>query len=107
MLERIVSATEARVHFGDLLRRVVERGERIIVARDGAPQVVILAVEEYERLRRPEGAAAWEAALARAAEVGAGIEGRRRGAPLPEIADVIRAGREERDDQLDRALGLR
>jgi len=107
MLSRVLGATEARIHFGELMRRVVARRETVVVERDGKPQVVILAVEEYERLRRAAVHAEWETALASAAEVGARIERRRGGAALPPAEDVIRAAREERDAGLDRSLGLR
>lgn len=107
MLSRVVSATEARIHFGELMRQVVTRREAIVVERDGKPQVVILAVDEYERLRQAAGHRQWEAALARAGEVGARIAARRGGAALLEAAEVIREAREERDAELDRALGLR
>ncbi len=46
-----MSATEARVHFGELMRRVVEGQEPVIVERGGKPKVVVLSVAEYERLR--------------------------------------------------------
>jgi len=107
MVSRVLGATEARIHFGELMRRVVARRETVVVERDGKPQVVILAVEEYERLRRAAGLADWETALAHAAEVGARIERRRGGAALPPAEEVIRAAREERDASIDGALGLR
>ncbi len=107
MFSRIVSATEARIHFGELMRQVVTRREAIIVERGGKSQVVILAVDEYERLRQAAGYRGWEAALTRAGEVGARIAARRGGVALPEAAEVIHEAREERDVDLDRSLGLR
>jgi prevent-host-death family protein len=106
MLSRVLGATEARIHFGELMRRVVARRETVVVERDGKPQVVILAVDEYERLCKAAGVADWEAALARAEQVGVRIERRRAGAALPAAAEVIRAMREERDDAIDRSLDL-
>jgi prevent-host-death family protein len=32
---RTMSATDARVHFGEVMRHVVERGESVIVERGG------------------------------------------------------------------------
>ena len=107
MLSRVLGATEAGIHFGELMRRVVTRREAIVVERGGKPQVVILAVEEYERLCRAAGPANWEAALARAGKVGGRIATRRAGAVLPTAEDVIRAAREERDAGIERILGLR
>jgi prevent-host-death family protein len=36
-MKRTVSATQARIHFGELMRRVVESQEPIIVERGGKP----------------------------------------------------------------------
>lgn len=47
--KRVLSATEARVHFGEVLRRV-EEGEVIVVEGRGRPQAVILSVKAYARL---------------------------------------------------------
>lgn len=46
-----MSATEARVHFGEVLRRV-QNNETIIVERGGKPKAVILSIPEYEKLKR-------------------------------------------------------
>jgi prevent-host-death family protein len=46
---KIVSATEARVHFGDVTRRVEERGEAVVVERDGREVVAIIPIDEYRR----------------------------------------------------------
>lgn len=45
-----VSATKARVHFGEILRRV-ENNETITVERGGEPKAVIISIEEYKRLK--------------------------------------------------------
>jgi len=47
-VERI-QATEARVHFGQLMRRVCSQGP-VLVERAGQPLVVVLSVADYERL---------------------------------------------------------
>jgi len=57
-----ISATEARIHFGELMRRVVERGEPVIVERGGKPEVVVLSIAEYERLRTSQ-TSDWRTAL--------------------------------------------
>lgn len=46
----MVTATEARIRFGELLRRVAENRESVIVERGGKPRAVVLSVSEYERL---------------------------------------------------------
>jgi prevent-host-death family protein len=106
-MERVIGATEARVHFGELMRQVTEKEQTVVVERDGKPQVVVLAVAAYERLRAAAGRASWEDALERAAEVSARIAARRGGQPLPAAAEMLRETREARHDQLDSALGLR
>ena len=103
-MKRVVSATEARIHFGELMRRAVEDQEPIIVERGGKPHVVLLSVDEYERLQAGQQREDWRAALERAIGVGARIAARRGGQPLTAPEEVIRQAREERDAQL---TGLR
>ena len=100
-MPRAISATEARVHFGELLRLVVERRETVLVERDGRPQVVVLAVPEYERLLAAGSTSGWRE---RAREARDHIRAEVGDQELPLTEDVIQQGREERDEQLD---GLR
>jgi len=46
-----MTATHARIHFGEVLPKVAKGGHRIIVERAGWPQAVMLSVSECERLR--------------------------------------------------------
>lgn len=104
-MERVVSATEARIRFGELMRWVVESQKPVIVERGGKPHVVVLSVAKYERLKAAHESDSWREALARAIQVGAKIRARRGGQPLtPPPEEIIRQMREERDEQL---LGLR
>ncbi len=97
-MSRTISATEARVHFGELMRRVVGQQETVIVERSGEPQVVILSLAEYERLHAAqEPATGWQSLVARARQEAAADLGNRR---LPEPEKIIRQMREERDAQL-------
>ena len=97
-MERVVTATEARVRFGELMRRVAESGGAVIVEKDGKPQVAILSVAEYSRLKSGEkGRADWEILLDRAHRVITGELGRRK---LPDAAKVLQEMREERDAEL-------
>ena len=50
-MPRVMSATQARMHFGDVMRRVVENGEAVIVERAGKPQVAVISLADFERLR--------------------------------------------------------
>jgi prevent-host-death family protein len=97
-MERVVSATQARIHFGEVMRRVVEDGTPVVVERGGKPQVVLLSVEEYERLRAGQAERSdWRELVRRSREQ---IREALAGRPLPPPEDVIREGREERDEQL-------
>ena len=97
-MERTISATEARVRFGELMQRVADSGETVIVERDGVPRVATLSIDSYKHLK---GEASpweqWEASLRRLherlrAELGA--------TQLPSSVEIIRQMREERDEQL-------
>jgi len=100
MVERVVTATEARVRFGELMRRVVEEQETVIVERAGKQQVVVLSVTEYEQLRTARRKEDWKQVLQQAMELGERIRARRGGRPLPPAEEVIREMREERSEQL-------
>ena len=94
----VVTATEAKVHFGELMRRVVERREPVYVERGGRPQVVVLAVADYERLLSCEVGGGW---LARAHQARDRIQAELAGRDLPPVEKLIDESREERDEQLD------
>jgi len=96
-MERVVSATEARIHFGELMRWVVESQNPVVVERGGKPHVVVLSVAKYERLRTGEqGLADWKKLVHLAREQIRSELGDRKLRP-PE--EVIRQMREERDAQ--------
>ena len=46
-----VSATEARVHFGEIMRRA-EQGETLVVERSGEPKVILMSLEHYRQLEQ-------------------------------------------------------
>ena len=48
-MEQTIAATHARIHFGEVLRKVAKGGHRIIVERAGRPQAVILSIIEYQQ----------------------------------------------------------
>ncbi|RME24574.1 MAG: type II toxin-antitoxin system Phd/YefM family antitoxin, partial [Deltaproteobacteria bacterium] len=54
-MERKIGATEARIRFGELIRRVVEDGEGVIVERGGKPCVVVSPIEQYRRMKAASG----------------------------------------------------
>jgi len=95
---RVVTATEARIHFGELMREVVENQQPVIVERGGKPQVVVLSINEYETLlagkvQRED----WKELVRWAREQVRADLGDRK---LPPAEDIIREMREERDAQL-------
>lgn len=95
-METIISATEARVHFGELMRRVVEHDEPVIVERGGKPEVVVISIAEYTRLRTQR-YGNW---LERADRLREQIHAKLGDRLLPPSEEVIRQMREERDAQL-------
>ena len=95
-----ISATEARIHFGELMRRVTEKKEAMIIERAGKPQVVVLSIDEFKRLQSLDRRENWVQALENLESIGAKVEKRRKRITVPEPESVIREMREERDDEL-------
>ena len=95
---RVITATEARIHFGELMREVVENQQPVIVERGGKPQVVVLSINEYENLLAGQAQREdWRTLLAQVHErIRADLGDRK----LPPPEDIIREMREERDAQL-------
>lgn len=50
---RVVTATEAKNRFGDLIKGAYLREEHLIVKRDGIPVVAIVPMTDYEQLVNP------------------------------------------------------
>ena len=101
MITHSVTATDARVHFGELLQRVIQNDEAILVERSGKPVAVILPVEQYERMRLKQPGPDWRDLLKEAHDHIRTVLGDQVLIPADEI---VRAGREERDAE---QLGLR
>ena len=97
--EKIISATEARIHFGEVMRQA-QTGP-IVVERGGVPQVVVLSKKAYDDLIAALPQKGRKHLLKEAhRRVQTDLGGRR----LPQAEETIRAGREERSEQVD---GLR
>lgn len=105
-MERVISATEARIRLGEWMRRAAEQGDVIIVARSGQPYVVMLSYEAYRRLQGEEARPAWEETLERILALRAQIRKELGDRQLPPPEEVIRQMREERDAQIMEALGF-
>ena len=50
----VVSALNARVNFGKLLRRVEDERRSLVIEKRGAPKAVLLSIRDYVRLAAPE-----------------------------------------------------
>lgn len=97
-MQRKVSATEARIHFGELMRQVEEDGQPIVVEHSGSPRVVVLSVAAYEQLvAAQEAQEDWRELVDRAREqIRVDLGGRE----LTPPETVLREMREARDEQL-------
>jgi PHD/YefM family antitoxin component YafN of YafNO toxin-antitoxin module len=80
------------------MRRVVEKQEPVVVERSGKPYVVVVSVDEYERLMAAqEGQDDWRELVSQArAQVRADLGDRE----LTPPEEVLREVRKERDEQL-------
>jgi prevent-host-death family protein len=95
---RTVSATNARIRLGELMRWAVESHRPVVVERGGKPYVVMLSVREYERLKvAQDNSQDWRELVELSREQ---IRGDLGGRELIPPEDVLRRGREERDAQL-------
>jgi prevent-host-death family protein len=50
----VVTALNARAHFGKLLRRVEHEGRSLVIEKRGSPRAVLLSIRDYVRLAVPE-----------------------------------------------------
>ena len=94
MNETIITATEARIHFGELLRRIQEE-ETIIVERSGRPAAVLMSIQAFEELRRRTSSVRADS-MHRAMALARRVRERRQGEPLSAPEDILRELREER-----------
>ncbi|MGB8212387.1 MAG: type II toxin-antitoxin system Phd/YefM family antitoxin [Anaerolineales bacterium] len=98
-MNQTVSATEARVHFGEIMRRA--KSGPVIVERDGKADVVIISKQEYDQMVSATPKLDWWSMVE-------GLQAKLRvelaGRTLPDPAEMIRQGREERDEQLFNSL---
>jgi prevent-host-death family protein len=92
-MQKTISATQARIHFGELLRTAQEAP--VVVERDGQPQVVVLSLQAYEQL-------AASAAVRRQSDLLQEVHRRVRvdlaGRTLPPAEEIIQQLRMERDE---------
>jgi prevent-host-death family protein len=89
-MTRTMTATEARVHFGELLD-TVKAGGRVVVEKSGRPVAVFISSQEYETLTCSQIKTDWLEAAARSRERMAEILNSR---PLPDVREMIDFGRD-------------
>lgn len=97
--QRRMTATEARVRFGEVMRYAKNDGNAVIVERDGREEVAIISMDEYRRLRSTMNRK--EALLKQMEQTHALIRselGDRKLTPVHKIIDDMRA---ERDAEID------
>jgi prevent-host-death family protein len=96
-----ITATEARVHFGEVYRRVTENDETIIIERNGKPGAVILSIDAYEALGGNPPGTGWLEAARRSHEAFRPFFEQH---PDYDIVEAIHEMREERDEQIHDAV---
>ena len=95
----IISATQARIHFGEIMRRA--KTGPVIVERAGKPEVVVISKQEYDQLVASASPPEWRQLLKEAHESIRALIGKQQ---LPDPAEMLRLAREERDEQLLNSL---
>jgi len=94
---KTLSATEARVHFGEVLRDA--QNGPVVVERQGKALAVVLSKQLYDELCSTQ-RSTWRDLAAQARELVVRDRGQ---APLPDPTEMLRKEREEQDGR----LGLR
>lgn len=105
-MNTVVSATDARVHFGELMRQVTETKQAVVVERGGKPTVAIVPAEEYEEWRAEMRRKRWDEWWKELEALHARLAEERGGQAPPEIdvAEMINDMREERSREIEEAI---
>lgn len=105
-MEKRVSATEAKIHLGTLIRKAAEQGETVIVERSGIPRVAIVAFDEFRRMKSGRKHEGQEIILRRIRTLKKILHDRlmREGVTLPDMELMIDHAREQRDGQITDSL---
>ncbi|RLD96632.1 MAG: addiction module antitoxin [Aquificota bacterium] len=93
-MEKKLAATEVRVRFGEILKRV-SQGEKIIVERAGTPLAVILSIEEFRRLQTQDKEGSRKEQLHKIEALRKNLKG-----PVPDAVELIDHSRKERENAL-------
>lgn len=99
--ERRMSATEAKVRFGEVLRAVSETEADVVVEKSGNPVAVIVSFDEFKRLKQIAGEDIrefdWWSAMV---ENATAYRMTRNEKPITDSVELVREMREERDAEL-------
>ncbi|MGI9062981.1 MAG: type II toxin-antitoxin system Phd/YefM family antitoxin [Pseudonocardiaceae bacterium] len=100
-MERRITATEARVRFGELLDGVVSRHDVVFVERAGKEVAVVVSVDDWKAAHASR-SDTWERANAMLAEYHERLraEGAVERLRDFDVEEAIRAGRDDRDEEL-------
>ncbi len=91
-MEKRLAATEVRVRFGEILKKVAQ-GERVVVERSGVPMAVILSIEEFQKLKSQNKRVSRKDQLQRIKKLREGLRG-----TVPDIVELMAQARKERED---------
>ncbi|HMZ07647.1 MAG TPA: type II toxin-antitoxin system Phd/YefM family antitoxin [Anaerolineales bacterium] len=96
---KTISATKARINFGDVMKQA--KIAPVIVERGGKAEVVVLSKKAYDQL---VAAKAHADVQKRIEALHAKIRAELKGKSLTDISELIRQGREERDEQINNSV---
>lgn len=92
---KTISATKARINFGQVMKQA--KIAPVIVERDGKAEVVVISKKTYDQLVVANTQANLQKRLENLhSQIRLELKGRK----LPDVAEIIRQGRAERDEQL-------
>ncbi len=98
-MQKTISATKARVHFGEIMKQA--KVAPVIVERGGKAEVVVLSKKAYDRLVAANQQTNWQKKLE---DLHKRIKVELAGRTLPAPEEMLRLAREERDEQLITSL---
>jgi len=103
MAERTISATEARVHFGELLDSVTQTGEVVYVERAGVPLVAVIPINLWKLHQKRD---PWADALRELEEYWAHMDEEVKAGRILEVdVDIDEMERQSREERDERILG--
>lgn len=98
-MQKTISATKARINFGDVMKQA--KLGPVIVERGGKAEVVVLSKKAYDRLVAANQQSDWQKKLE---DLHKRIKSELAGRALPAPEEMLRLAREERDEQLINSL---